>query len=83
MSYTVEVPATLMPLGFDPDHRSGRTVFVTTFAGSIEGRMVQISSGFDPFSCLTMTQLDVLIDVLQHAREQSLESHRLYDEAAG
>jgi hypothetical protein len=82
MSYTVEVPATLMPPEFDTNHLSGRTVFVTTFAGGVEGRMVQISSGFDPFSCLTMTQLDVLIDVLRHAREKSLEDHRLYDEAA-
>jgi hypothetical protein len=65
---------------FDPVHPSGPTVYVTTFAGGERGRMVQMSTGFEAFACLTMEQLDVLIDVLQHARQRSLIDHPLRDE---
>lgn len=83
MSYTVEVPATVMEPEFTggsgayPAHPSSRLLRVTTFAGGERGRMVQITH--DPaFACMTMEQLDVLIDVLLHARQRSLADHPRY-----
>lgn len=73
MSYTVDVAATDMTGPGWPDPGAAR-VSLTTFAGGERGRMVQVTVG-GRFACLTMGQLDDLIEVAKFARSQSLADH--------
>ena len=79
MSYQVDLPATVLGPEFDSIHPCSNVISVSTFAGGERGRMVQIAHPYGSFACLTMDQLDRLIDVLTHARAESLISHRWRD----
>lgn len=71
MSYTVEVRATPIDTWNDPGESH---VALTTFNGGDRGRMVQVTVG-QSYACLTMEQLDDLIEVATFARREGLARH--------
>lgn len=75
MSYTVEVPGTWMENWVEQGGRGGwDAISVTTFAGGQRGRMIQVTLDGE-FICLTLEQVDDLVEVLTFARGQSLVDH--------